>query len=54
MERLTYEKEDMIFETTAKLFSIGTIIFSKEIVLLLNVGVLKIRSNKEFDPEQGT
>jgi hypothetical protein len=39
MERLTYEKEDLIFETKLKLLSIGTIILSKETILLLNVGV---------------
>jgi hypothetical protein len=30
MERLTNEKEDLIFETKPKLFSIGTIILSEE------------------------
>ncbi len=51
MERLTNEKEDLIFKTKPKLFSIGTIILSKEMVSLLSVGVLEIRSNEEFDLE---
>jgi len=54
MEGLTDEEEDLIFETKPKLFLIGTIIFSKETVLLLNVGVLEIRSTKESNLEQGT
>jgi hypothetical protein len=32
MERLTYEKEVLIFEIDLKLFSIGIIIVSKEII----------------------
>jgi hypothetical protein len=36
------------------LFSIGTITLSKETVLLLSVGVSKIISIEEFDPQQGT
>jgi hypothetical protein len=34
------------------LFSIDTITFSKEIVSLLSVGVLEIKSIEEFDPKQ--
>jgi hypothetical protein len=45
MEHLTNEEEDMIFETKPKLFSIGTSTISNEIVLLLNVGVSKIKIN---------
>jgi hypothetical protein len=48
------EEEDLIFETKPKLFSIGTIIFLKERISLLSVGMLKIRSTKESDPKQGT
>jgi hypothetical protein len=54
MEGLTYEEEDVIFETKLKQLSIGTITFLEETVLLLNVGVSKIKSIEEFDPEQGT
>ncbi len=54
MEGLIDDEEDLIFETKPKLFSIGTIIFFKERISLLRVGVLKIRSTKEFDPKQGT
>jgi hypothetical protein len=52
MERLIDEEEDMIFETKLELLSIGTITFSKEIVSLLSVGVLKIKSIEEFYPKQ--
>jgi hypothetical protein len=38
MEGVTYEKEDMIFETKLELFSISTITISFEIILLLSVG----------------
>jgi len=48
------EEEDLIFETKPKLFSIGTIIFLKERISLLSVGMLRIRSTKESDPKQGT
>jgi hypothetical protein len=39
MQGLTYEEEDMIFETKLELFSIGIITVSEETVSLLNVGV---------------
>jgi hypothetical protein len=51
MERLTYEKEDLVFETKPKLFSIGTITLLEEIVSLLNVRMSKIRNTEEFDLE---
>ncbi len=51
MEGLIDEEKDLIFEIEPKLFSIGTIILSKEMILLLNVGVLKIKNIEEFDPE---
>jgi hypothetical protein len=51
LEGLTDEKEDLIFEIEPKLFSIGTIIISKKIVLLLNTGVSKIIINEEFEPQ---
>jgi hypothetical protein len=54
MDRLTNEKEDLIFEIQPKLFLIGTITLSKETIALLSVGVSKIKSTKEFNPEQGT
>ncbi len=54
MEGLTYEEEDLIFETKPKLFSIGTITLLEKIVSLLSLGMSKIRSTKEFDLEQGT
>ncbi len=54
MERLTNEEEDLMFETKLELLSIGTIILSKEMILLLNVGMSEIRSTEEFDPKQGT
>jgi len=54
MEGLTYEEEDLVFETKPKLFSIGTITLLKEIVSLLNVRMSEIRNTKEFDLEQGT
>jgi hypothetical protein len=38
MEGVTYEEEDMIFETKLELFSISTITISFEIILLLSVG----------------
>jgi hypothetical protein len=44
----------LIFEIEPKLFIIGTIIFSKEMISLLSVGVSKIRSIEEFDPKQRT
>jgi hypothetical protein len=54
MERLTYEEEDLIFETKLELFSIGKIMLSKEMISFLSVRVSKIRSIEESDPEQGT
>jgi hypothetical protein len=51
MEGLIDEEEDLIFKTKLELFSIGTIILTKKMVSLLNVGVSKIRSTNEFDPE---
>jgi len=54
LEGLTNEEEDMIFEIEPKLFSIGTITISKEIILLLNIGVLEIRIPEESKPQQGT
>jgi hypothetical protein len=54
MEGLTYEKEDLTFEMELELFSIGTITLSEETISWLNVGVSKIISTKESDPEQKT
>jgi hypothetical protein len=54
LEGLTNEEEDLIFKIKLKLFSIGTIIISKEIISSLSIGVLNIRINEEFDPQQGT
>jgi hypothetical protein len=54
MKGLTNEEEDLIFEIEPKLFSIGTIIFSKEFFLLLNVRMSKNLITKESNPEQGT
>jgi hypothetical protein len=54
LEGLTYEEENLIFETKLKLLSIGTIIILDETVSLLSVGVSKIRINKESELEQGT
>ncbi len=44
----------MIFETRPKLLSIGIITLSKEMISLLNVGVLKIRNIGEFNLERRT
>ncbi len=44
----------MIFETKPKLLSIGIITLSKEMISLLNVGVLKIRNIGEFNLERRT
>ncbi len=49
MQGLTYEEEDLIFETKLELLLIGTITFSEETLSLLNIGVLEIKSIKEFD-----
>jgi hypothetical protein len=46
LERLTNEKEDLIFETKPELFSIGTITISKETILLWSIGVSKIKVNE--------
>ncbi len=54
MEGLTNEEEDLIFEAEPELFSSNTITLSKEIVLLLSVQVLKIKSTTKLDPKQGT
>jgi hypothetical protein len=54
MEGLTNEDEDTTVETKPKLFSIGIIILLEEIISLLNVGMLKIKSIKESNPKQGT
>jgi hypothetical protein len=54
LEGLTNEEEDLIFKIELELFSIGTIIISKEIISLLSIGVLKIRINEESNPQQGT
>jgi hypothetical protein len=54
LERLIDEKENIIFETEPKLFSIGTIIISNEMVSLLNVGVSKLRRIEEYDSKQRT
>ncbi len=47
VERLINEKEDLIFKTRPKLFSINTIIISTEKISLLNVKVSKIRINED-------
>jgi hypothetical protein len=54
MRRLTNEEEDLIFEAKPKLFSIGIITLSKEIISLLSVGVLVIRSTEEYNSKQKT
>ncbi len=54
LEGLTNEEEDLIFKIKLKLFSIGTIIISKEKISSLSIGILNIRINEEFDPQQGT
>jgi hypothetical protein len=53
LEGLTNEKEDLIFEIEPELFSIGTIIISKETISLLSIGVSKIKINEEPKPQQG-
>jgi hypothetical protein len=42
------------FETNLELFLVGTIIFSKETISFLSVGVSKIKNIEEFDPKQRT
>jgi hypothetical protein len=54
LEWLVDEEEDLIFGIEPKLFLIGTIIISEEIISLLSIGVSKIRINQEFEPQQGT
>jgi hypothetical protein len=54
MDGLINEEEDMIFETKPKLFSIGILILLEEIISLLNVGMLEIKSIEESNPKQGT
>jgi uncharacterized membrane protein len=54
LERLTNEKEDMIFETKLKLFSIGTIIISNETISLLSIKISKIRIGEKFELKQRT
>jgi hypothetical protein len=54
LERLTYEEEDLIFDTKVKLLSIGTITILDEIVSLLSIKVSKVRISGKSDPEQGT
>jgi hypothetical protein len=43
------KKKDPIFETWPKLFLIGKIIISNEIVLFLSIRVSKIRINEESE-----
>jgi hypothetical protein len=52
MEGLTNEEEYIIFEAKLELLSIGRITISDEIVSLLNVRVIDIRINGEFELEQ--
>jgi len=54
MEGLTYEKEDIIFETKPEFLLICIITLSEKTISLLNVGVSIIKSIEESDPEQGT
>jgi len=54
LEGLTYEEEDLIFETKPKLFLIGTIIISNETISLLNIRVLEIIINGKSNPKQQT
>ncbi len=53
-ERITNEKEDMIFEIEPELLSIGIIIISNEIVSLLSIKVSKVKISGESDLEQET
>jgi hypothetical protein len=52
LEGLTNEEEDMIFEIELELFSIGIIITSNETISLLNIELLDIKINEEYDPKQ--
>ncbi len=54
MERLKYEKKDLIFETKPNLFLIDTITLLEEMISLLIVGILKIKSIEESNKKQGT
>ncbi len=54
LKGLTNEKENMIFETKSKLFSIGTITISKEIISLLSIKISKIKIDEEYEPQQRT
>jgi hypothetical protein len=54
IERLTDEEEDLIFETELEVFSIGTIIISKETILFLSTKKFEIKINEECKPQQGT
>jgi hypothetical protein len=44
----------LIFETKLELFSIGTIIISKETTSLLSIGELEIKINEESKSHQRT
>jgi len=48
------EKENIIFETKPKLFSIGTIGISNEIVSLLSIRMLEVRVSGESNLDQKT
>jgi hypothetical protein len=54
LEGLTNEDEDLVFDIEPKLFSIGTITISSEIISLLNVGVSEIKSIEESNLGQRT
>ncbi len=54
LEGLTNEEEDLILETKPKLFSIGTITISDEMISLLSVRMSKIKSIEESDLGQRT
>jgi hypothetical protein len=53
LEGLTYQMEDMVFETKPKLFLIGTISISTKRISMTSIGMLEIRINEEFEPKQG-
>jgi hypothetical protein len=54
LERLIDEEEDLIFEIEPKLFSIGIINISDEIISLLSIGMSKIKIGEETELEQAT
>jgi len=54
LEWLTYAKKNLIFEIKPKLFSISIIIISNEIISLLNIKMLEIKTNGKSNPKQGT